>query len=376
MNKFIPVFEPNLNGNEKKYLIDCIDSGWIGSNGPYVKVLETEFSKYCKQKYGSCVTNGSAALDVALRAMKDVYRWEDNSEIIIPAFNIISAAQSCIYNKLKPIFVDAEISTWNIDTTKIEEVITKKTKAIIIVHIYGLPSNITPIVDIAKKYNLKIIEDAAQAHGQEYNGIKCGSFGDVSTFSFFTNKHISCGEGGILLTSNKEIYKKINYYKNLCFTDDKFIHADLGWNLRMSNIQAAVAYAQYENLNNTIKKKKELGKIYKNLLKDLPIKLAPDKTEYAENHYWIFGIVIDKKIDLTSKEVICKLREKGIETRPFFFPMHKQPILKKLNITDTIKRPISEYLYEKGFYIPMGLKLTEEEQIHISNEIKKIITKN
>ena len=144
----------------------------------------------------------------------------------------------------------------------------------------------------------------------------------------------------------------------------------------MSNIQAAVAYAQYENLNNTIKKKKELGKIYKNLLKDLPIKLAPDKTEYAENHYWIFGIVIDKKIDLTSKEVICKLREKGIETRPFFFPMHKQPILKKLNITDTIKRPISEYLYEKGFYIPMGLKLTEEEQIHISNEIKKIITKN
>lgn len=376
MNKFIPVFEPNLNGNEKKYLIECVNSGWIGANGPYVKILETEFSKYCKQKYGSCVTNGSAALDVALKAMKDVYKWDDNSEIIIPTFNIISAAQSCIYNKLKPIFVDAEIDTWNIDITKIEKVITKKTKAIIIVHIYGLPSNVTPIIDIAKKYDLKIIEDASQAHGQECNGVKCGSFGDVSTFSFFTNKHISCGEGGIVLTSNNEIFEKINYYKNLCFTNEKFIHNDLGWNLRMSNLQAAVAYAQYEKLEETIIRKQELGKTYRNLLKDLPIRLAPAKTEYSDNHYWIFGIVLDKNVRLTAKDVINKLADKGIETRPFFYPMHKQPIFKKLNIVDNIERPISEYLYEKGFYIPMGLNLKKEQQIYITNEIKNIIIKH
>ena len=369
MSNFIPVFEPLFDGNEKKYLNECIDSGWIGSNGPFVKKLENDFANYIGQEYASCVANGSAAIDVALRAMKDLYEWEDNSEIIIPSFNIISAAQSCVYNRLKPVFVDAEDETWNIDTTKIEATITSKTKAIIVVHIYGLPSNMNPIMEIAKKYNLKIIEDAAQAHGQTYNNKKCGSFGEVSTFSFFSNKHITCGEGGIILTSDKELLEKCNYYKNLCFTNEKFIHKDLGWNYRMSNIQAAVAYAQLENINKVIEKKQWIGDIYQNLLKDIPCKPSPDKTEYANNHYWVFALVINNDIKLTAKEAISKLREANIETRPFFYPMHKQPIFERMGILDNIKRPVSETLYEKGFYIPTGLNLNEDKLNYISEQI-------
>ncbi|MBQ9246758.1 DegT/DnrJ/EryC1/StrS family aminotransferase [bacterium] len=372
MTDFIPVFEPVFTEKEKEYLNDCIETGWIGSNGQYIKKLEKDFSKYCNQQFGSCVSNGSAALDVAIRAMKDLYKWEDFSEIIIPSFNIISAAQSCIYNKLKPVFVDAEPNTWNIDTTKIEEQITPKTKAIVVVHIYGLPSDMEPIVEIAKKHNLKIIEDSAQAHGQSYRGKKCGSFGDVSTFSFFTNKHVTCGEGGIVLTSDKELLDKINYYKNLCFTSNKFVHNDLGWNYRMSNLQAAVACAQLENIDKTIAKKRELGSIYQNMLKDIPAKLSVDKTDYANNHYWIFGIVIDKNVPINAKQAIMKMREENIETRPFFYPMHNQPVFKELGILDNKKREISENIYEKGFYIPMGMNLTLTTLEFISEKIHNL----
>ena len=376
MTEFIPVYEPDLKGNEKLYLAECIESGWLGSNGPFVNKLETEFAAYCTQKYGSCVSNGSAALDVAICAMKDVYNWEDGSEIIIPSLNIISAAQSCIYNNLKPVFVDAELVTWNIDTEKIEEMITPKTKAIVIVHIYGLPSDVSPIIQLAKRYDLKIIEDAAQAHGQEYNGKKCGSFGDIAVFSFYTNKHIACGEGGIVLTSNEKLYDKINYYKNLCFTKDKFIHKDIGHNYRMSNLQAAVACAQFEKLDKTIKRKQYIGCMYQEFLKDIPAKLSLSKTEYARNHYWIFGIVINDDINLTAKEAIKYLAAQKIETRPFFYPMHRQPVFEKLGITDTVKRPISEKLYEKGFYIPTGLNLTDEKLEYISEQIKRLFSKS
>ncbi|MBE7704857.1 MAG: DegT/DnrJ/EryC1/StrS family aminotransferase [Cyanobacteria bacterium SIG29] len=374
MSDFIGVFEPDLSGNEKLYLTQCIDSGWIGSNGPFVQKLETEFSQYCNQKYGSCVTNGSAALDVAIKAMKDVFDWEDNDEVIIPSFNIISGAQSCIYNNLKPVFVDSEDKTWNIDTSKIEEVITSRTKAIMIVHIYGLPSDVDEILRIAKKYDLKIIEDTAQAHGQEYKGKKCGSFGDVSTFSFYTNKHIACGEGGIVLTSNEKIKEKIDYYKNLCFSSDKFVHQEIGWNLRMSNLQAAVAYAQFEKLDKTIEKKQYIGNIYQKLLKDIPASLSLKNTSYAQNHYWVFGVLIDEKNNLTAKNAIEFLKKENIETRPFFYPMHKQPIFEKLGILDDIKRPVSEMLYEKGFYIPTGLNLTDEKLEYISNKIIKLFS--
>ena len=373
MNKFIAVYEHLFDGNEKKYLAECIDNGWIGANGPFVQKVEKEFAQYCGQKYGSCITNGTAALDVTLKSMKDMYRWEDNSEIIVPTFNIISSVLACVYNKLKPIFVDCENKTFNIDTEKIERHLTKNTKAIIMVHMYGLPSEADSIKQIAEQYNLKIIEDAAQAHGLEYKHQKCGSFGDASTFSFFTNKHICSGEGGIVLTSDEEIINKVNYYKNLCFTKEKFIHYDLGQNLRMTNLQAAVIYAQFEKIEKTIKIKQDLGNIYQDLLSDLPVKLPEKETPYAKNNYWVFPIIINDYLKINSKELATKLREKNIETRPLFYPLHKQPIIKKLGYNDNINRPVSENIYNKGLYIPMGLTLTKDDMKYISDCLHQIL---
>ncbi len=369
MSNFIPVFEPLLDGNEKLYVEECFKNGWIAQNGPFTKKLEEEFSKYCKQKYGTCVANGSAALDLAVRAMKEVYNWEDNSEILVPSFNIISAAQSCLYSNLQPVFVDSEAETWNIDVSKIEQHITEKTRAIVVVHIYGLPSKMNEIIEIAKKYDLKIIEDAAQAHGQTYNNRICGSFGDITAFSFFINKNVACGEGGIVLASDERLIEKVKYYKNLCFGCDKFVHQDLGWNYRMTDIQAAIAYAQFEKLDKTIEKKKYIGNFYRNLLKDIPAKISLEKTEYAENHYWAFGVVIGEDIDMTAKEAMAFLGEKNIGTRPFFFPMHKQPIFEKMGILDNCERPVSEMLYKKGFYIPTGLNLTDDKLEYVASSV-------
>lgn len=372
MTSFIPVNEPLLDGNEKKYLSECIDTGWISSEGPFVKKLEDDFSSYCGQKYGVAVANGSVAIDVAIRAMKEIYGWQGNDEIIIPTFTIISCAQSVIYNGLKPIFVDANPITWNMDVTKIENFITSKTKAIMVVHIYGLPTDMDPILKLAKKYELKIIEDSAQAHGQSYIEKKCGSFGDVSTFSFYPNKHITTGEGGMVMTLNEEIANKVKYFKNLCFTKNRFIHNDLGWNFRMSNLQAAVGVAQLERLEQFVQKKKLMGKIYQELLKNIPAQLPAVKTHYAENNYWVFGLVLNEDLKFNANEAIKKLAEKGIGTRPFFYPLHKQPVFAKMGLTDNIARPVSEILYERGFYIPSGLNLNEEKMHIVADKIKEL----
>lgn len=369
---FIPVNEPLLNGNEKKYLNECIDTGWISSEGPFVKKLEDDFSKYCGQKHGIAVANGSVAIDVAVRALKEVYGWNDGDEIIMPSFTIISCAQSIIYQGLKPIFIDAESITWNIDVSLIEKAITKKTKAIMVAHIYGLPSDMKPILEIAKKYNLKIIEDAAESHGQDYYGKKCGSFGDVATFSFYPNKHITTGEGGMIMTSNDELAAKCSYLKNLCFSKDRFVHEELGWNFRMSNLQAAVGVAQFERLGQFIQKKKDMGKLYQELLNDIPAQLPKTQTEYAQNNYWVFGIVLNSEVKFDAKEAMKMLADKGIGTRPFFYPMHLQPVLKKMKLVDDTKRPISENLYKRGFYIPSGLNLSENQIEIVAKKVKEI----
>lgn len=377
MNEYIPVNEPLLNGNEKKYLNECIDTGWISSEGPFVKKLENDFSKFCGQKYGVSVCNGSVAIDVAIRAMKEVYGWKEGSEIITPNFTIISCAQSVIYNNLKPVFVDCEPTTYNIDVSKIEDVINKNTVAIMAVHIYGLPCDMDKIFDIAKKYNLKIIEDAAEAHGQFYNGnsIKgyCGGMSDIATFSFYSNKHMTTGEGGMVITSDSALYDKCCYYKNLCFTaENRFVHDDLGWNFRMTNLQAALGVAQLERLKEFIEIKKRMGKMYTEMLHDIPAQLPAEKTSYAENNYWVYPIVLHDDVKFNAKEAMRKLSEKAIGTRAFFYPMNKQPVFTKMGFIDNISCPVSEMIYNKGFYIPSGLALTENQMETVVKKIKEI----
>jgi len=368
----IPVNEPLFNGNEKKYLIECIGTGWISSEGPFVKHFEKEFSKKVKRKYGIAVSSGTAALDIAIKTIG----IEEGDEIIMPTFTIISCINQIIMSKAKPIFVDSDPVTWNMDAAQIESKITDKTKAIMIVHIYGLPVDVEPILELAKKYNIKIIEDAAEMIGQTYNGKPCGSFGDVSVFSFYPNKHITTGEGGMVVTDNEELAEKAKAYRNLCFkTEKRFVHDELGWNYRITNLQAAVGLAQLEQLDLFVNKKREMGKLYTELLKDIEeIQLPLSKTEYAENIYWVYGLVLKDGSKLNAAEFMNKLREKRIGTRPFFYPMHKQPVFNKKGLFLNENYPVAEKLSEYGLYIPSGLKLTKEQIFEVVNKIKEVVS--
>lgn len=368
---FIPVNTPELSGNEKKYLIECIETGWISSEGAFVKNFEEQFAQKVDRKYGIAVANGTGALDIAVKALG----IEKDDEIIMPTFTIISCITQIMRAGAKPVFVDSDSETWNMDVSQIEAKITKKTKAIMVVHIYGLPVDMQAILDLAKKYNLKIIEDAAEMHGQTYNGKQCGSFGDISTFSFYPNKHITTGEGGMIVTNNEELAEKCKGYRNLCFQAKKrFVHEELGWNYRMTNMQAALGLAQLENLDKHIVRKREIGNLYNELLKDVSgVQLPKKQTDYAENIYWVYGIVLNKNLGINAIDIMQKLGQKGIGTRPFFYPMHLQPVFNKQGMFLNEKHPVAENMAEYGFYLPSGLGLKNEEIEYVAEQLKLII---
>jgi perosamine synthetase len=366
---FIPVNKPLLNGNEKKYLAQCIDSGWISSEGPFVSEFENKFANKVSRKFGVAVSNGSMAIDAALSALE----IGPGDEVILPSFTIISCINHIVRAGAKPILVDSNSTTWNMDVAQIEENISSKTKVIMVVHIYGLPVEMNPILNLAKKYNIRIIEDAAEMHGQTYNGFPCGSFGDISTFSFYPNKHITTGEGGMIVTNNEDLYKKCRSLRNLCFGEkDRFIHNNIGWNMRMTNMQAAVGLAQLERLDEFVKIKRMMGKLYTDYFSDIgEIQLPLEKTDYADNIYWVYGLVLKTHSNKSVSNIIAYLADNGIGSRNFFYPMHKQPILNKKGYFKNLSLPISEYLGDKGFYIPSGLNLSEDEIERVSNTIIK-----
>jgi perosamine synthetase len=364
----IPVNEPLLIGNEKKYVNECIDSGWISSEGPFVSRFEEEMASYVGRKYATACTSGTAALDLAIAALD----LKKGDEVIMPSLTIISCAQ-CLVNKgVIPILIDCDLHSYNMKVEDIEPKITKKTKAIMIVHIFGLTVDIDPVLSIAKKYNLKVIEDAAQMLGQEYKGKKCGSFGDVSIFSFYPNKQVTTGEGGMLLVDNDELDNRAKSYRNLCFSSDRFIHHELGYNYRMTNIQAAIGVAQLENISKTVKKKRWIGSLYNKFLKDLTGVYKPiPKTEYCNNIYWVYSIVLTENISKKAKDIMLSLQGYKIGTRPFFYPMHQQPVFKKMGMFSECRLKNSEYLYQKGFYLPSGLSLTEDQILESSESLIK-----
>lgn len=370
MPNFIPVNEPDLSGNESKYLQECIDTGWISSEGPFVEKLESGLCQLTGRKHAFAVCNGSAALELAVHSIG----IKPGDEIIMPTFTIISCALAVIRAGAVPVYVDADPQTWNMRVDDIEPLITQKTKAIMAVHIYGLTVDMDPLLEIAKKYDLKVIEDAAEVIGQTYKGKPCGSFGDISTFSFYPNKHITTGEGGMVLTNDPEIAERCNSMRNLCFgKTDRFIHEDLGWNFRMSNLQAAIGVAQLERLTETIQKKREIGNFYQTFLEgnkyfSLPLK----ETDYCENIYWVFGLLLqDKSKD--AKWWIERLNKLGIGSRPFFYPMHVQPALKNGAAENSTDYPFSENMAKYGFYLPSGVTLSKESIEKISHLLLSVI---
>jgi len=367
----IPVNEPLLNGNEKKYLLECIETGWISSEGPFVKKFEQMFADRVERKHGIAVTNGTAALDAAIESLG----IRKGDEVIMPTFTIISCIGQIIRAGATPVLVDSDAETWNMDVTQIEEKITPRTKAIMIVHIYGLPVDMDPVLEIAKRHGLKVIEDAAEMHGQTYRNKPCGSFGDISTFSFYPNKLITTGEGGMVVTNNDQLSEDCRSLRNLCFQPGKrFVHERLGWNLRMTNMQAALGLAQLEQLKEFVERKRHMGNLYNELLSGLSnVRLPLTKTDYAENIYWVYGLLLDDDFDMDAEEVMDKLAEKGIGTRPFFCPMHMQPVLQKKGLFEGENYPVAERLYRKGFYIPSGMALTDDQIKESALAVKEIL---
>ena len=372
-NKFIPVNTPKIFSHDKANVKKCLDTSWLSSEGSFVSSFEKKFSKYNNRKFGIAVSSGTAALEISLKALD----LKKNDEVIIPAFSIISTALCVVKLNLKPVLVDVNLENWNMDPDQIIKKITKKTKAIIITHIYGFPVDMQKVLKVAKTQNIKIIEDAAEMIGQTYKKKKCGSFGDLSTFSFYANKHITTGEGGMILTNNKSLKDKCKDLRNLCFGRGikRFDHSDIGWNYRLTNIQAALGCGQLKNISWIIKRKREIGLKYHSLLKNNnKIFLQPKQYPFSKNIFWVFGVLIKKNSKVKRDVVTKKLLDKKIQTRNFFYPMHKQTIFRKMKIFQSkVKYPNSEYLSANGFYLPSGLGLKNSEINYIAKSLNEIL---
>ncbi len=368
----IPVNEPLLDGNEKKYLAECIDTGWISSEGPFVGRLEERFAARAGRKHGIAVSSGSAALEAAVAAL-GIGRGD---EVVLPTFTIISVAAAVVRAGAVPVVVDCDPRTWNMDVSRVAERITPRTRAIVAVHTYGLPTDMAPLVDLAERHGVRLIEDAAEAHGLAYDGRPCGSFGDLSAVSFYPNKHVTTGEGGMILADDDRLAGRCRALRNLCFqAGRRFVHEELGWNMRMSNLQAALGVAQLERLDEFVARKRRMGRRYTELLAGVPgLQLPLPRTGHAENGSWVYGIVLGDEVPFDGAEAMRQLGLRGIGTRPFFWPMHEQPVFRKMGLFAGESCPEAERIARRGFYIPSGLALTDAQIDEAARAVREVLS--
>lgn len=364
--KMIHVSEPDLSGNELNYVKDCVQSGWISSIGKYVTRFEENFSSYIGCKYGIAVHNGTIALHLALASLNIGI----GDEVIVPTLSFAATANAVLYTGAVPVLVDVENNTWNIDSNLVEQAISERTKAIIPVHLYGLPCDMDKILDIARQYNLYVIEDAAEAHGAEYKNTKVGSFGDVGCFSFFGNKILTTGEGGMCLVNNKNLANRMAKLRDHGMSKvNKYWHDEIGFNYRMTNLQAAVGCAQLERIEEFINKKKEIASWYTELLHDLESIELPFEAQYAKSSFWLFSILLKNIYHINLKDkLLLKLKDVGIETRPLFYPLHKMPPYKQDGKFDN-----AEYISRCGFSLPSGVTLIYQDVEYICYNLRKIL---
>jgi perosamine synthetase len=375
----VPVNNPLLTGNEKKYLLECIETGWISSEGPFVKRFEQQMAATVGRRHGIAVCNGTAALETAVASLG----LEPGDQIIMPTFTIISCASAILRCGCVPVLVDSDPVTWNMDVDKLREKIeaeikvkgNRKIKAIMVVHIYGLPVDMGPVLELAERFGLKIIEDAAEMHGQTYRGRPCGSFGDLSIFSFYPNKHVTTGEGGMVLTDDDHLADRCRSLRNLCFQDKKrFVHEEIGYNFRMTNLQAAIGVAQLERQPEFVERKRRMGNRYTKLLTGVEgLEWMPPETSYADNIYWVYGMVLKNEVQFDAEEAMRRLGQMGIGTRPFFWPMHEQPVFRKMGLFDDESHPVAERLARRGFYVPSGMALTDEQIEEVAEAVKNLM---
>lgn len=360
-----PVYQPALNGNEKRYLNECIDSTWISSKGQFINAFEKNFAEYVEIENATSVCNGTVALHLALIALGVGI----GDEVIVPTFTYIASVNSITYTGATPIFVDSERETWQMSPKDIEQKITPKTKAIMAVHLYGHPCDMDEIIKIAHKHNLLVIEDCAEAIGTRYKGKHVGTFGDVGTFSFFGNKTITCGEGGMVVTNDSTIYDRLVHFKGQGLAKHReYWHDVIGYNYRMTNMQAAIGLAQLEQIETILTKKQKIAEWYSEDLKDLPVEFH--KTAQNVFHsYWMCSILVQKAKH--RDELREYLKANGIETRPTFYPIHTMPMYSK-NFT---KHPVAEDIASRGLNLPSYPALKKDDIKYICKRIKDFYEK-
>lgn len=366
----IPVAEPHVTKRDIELVDDALVSGWISSTGKYLDLFEERWAAYCGMPFGIAVSNGSVALDLAVALLG----LAPGDEVIMPTFTIISPVQSVVRAGGVPVLVDSNPINWQIDVSQIQDKITNRTKAILVVHIYGHPADMDPVLEIAKSHNLTVIEDAAEVHGAEYKGRKCGGMGDISTFSFYANKLVTTGEGGMVLVRSPEMAERSRSLRNLCFQKkQRFLHDELGYNFRLTNIQAALGVAQLERITEIIEKKRTIAFRYNDLLKHLSGVELPVEESWAKSVYWVYGVVIDQATGLTARQLAERLAEHGIETRPFFLGMHEQPVFLRTGLFIGEKFPVAERLARQGLYLPTGLTMTDADIETVADAFKEIL---
>lgn len=360
MNK-IPVYQPSLIGKEKEYVMDCLDSSWISSKGEYVGKFEKAFAKYIGVEYATSVTNGTVALHLALLALG----IGPGDEVIVPAFTYVASVNVITFVGAVPVFVDSVHDSWQMDPQDVKRKITDKTKAVIAVHLYGHPCEMDAVCEACREHNLFLIEDCAEAIGSEYHGRKVGTFGDMACFSFFGNKTMTTGEGGMILTDDKTLIERAARIKDQGLAQDReYWHDIIGYNFRMTNIQAAIGYAQLDNVENFIARKIEIGHRYRDGLKGLPLATLEPVGD-VRHTYWMCSILLE---DIEARDPLRKyMAERGIETRPTFYPIHTMPMY-----SERFQRhPVAEFIGWRGINLPSYPGLTDEQVEYICNTIRE-----
>jgi perosamine synthetase len=363
--RFIPVSEPCLTGNELAYVSDCIQSGWVSSLGKYIGEFERRFADFCGARHGIAVSNGTTALHLALAALG----IGPGDEVIIPSLTFIATANAVHYTGATPVFADSEALTWNIDPQDIAKRVSPRTRAIIPVHIYGHPADMQPILDLAEEHGLLVIEDAAEAHGALYRGKRVGSLGKINAFSFYGNKIITTGEGGILTTDDDLLNEKVRFLRDHAMSPEKrYWHTEIGFNYRMTNMQAALGVAQMERIEEFIARKRWIADQYRQGLQDIATLEFSPETPWATSVYWMASILLKDSFSLSREELMLRLKEKGIDSRPFFYPIHKMPPYQD----DTLHLPVAEDISQRGINLPSAVTLTEADILRIVSAIRHL----
>jgi perosamine synthetase len=362
--QIIPVADPRLDGNELQYLTQCVQSNWISSAGRFVREFEDAFAQLVGCRYGVACSNGTTSLHLALAC----FGLGAGDEVVLPAFTMIATANAVRYTGATPVLVDSERDTWNLDTARIDTAVTARTKGIIVVHTYGHPVDLDPVLDVARRRGLWVLEDAAEAHGATYRGQPAGSIGQAASFSFYANKIITTGEGGMVTTNDPEIARLARRLRDHAFSDERhFWHKYVGFNYRMTNMQAAVGLAQTERLEELVRIRRDNAARYSAQLKRIPGLTLPVERPWARNVYWMYGVVVEDGFGISRDELRRRLARRGIETRTFFIPIHLQPIYYELFRGQRF--PVAEELCRRGLYLPSGATLTEAEVAYVCEAV-------